>query len=241
MIDPLERWRELRREARLRRPADLRRAPYTQDPAELDGVDVAIVGAPTDDLVSDRPGTRFGAARDPRGQLPARARTSRPRSTRSPSCGSSTSATRPSCPPTRRARTRDRGDGRRRCSPPARSRSSSAATTRSPSPTSAPARPRTARVGLVHFDTHTDTGTRGLRRRGLARHADVPARRGRGGRPRALRADRPARLLARRGRVRVAGASAGSRASSCTTSARLGIEEVVEQDARRSSATARCS
>jgi agmatinase len=26
----------------------------------LDGVDVAIVGAPTDDLVSDRPGTRFG-------------------------------------------------------------------------------------------------------------------------------------------------------------------------------------
>ena len=34
--------------------------PYTQDPAELDGVDVAIVGAPTDDLVSDRPGARFG-------------------------------------------------------------------------------------------------------------------------------------------------------------------------------------
>ena len=34
--------------------------PYTQDPAELAGADVAIVGAPTDDLVSDRPGTRFG-------------------------------------------------------------------------------------------------------------------------------------------------------------------------------------
>jgi agmatinase len=34
--------------------------PYTQDPAELAGVDVAVVGAPTDDLVSDRPGTRFG-------------------------------------------------------------------------------------------------------------------------------------------------------------------------------------
>ena len=33
-------------------------------------------------------------------------------------------------------------------------------------------------VGLVHFDTHTDTGTRGLRRRGLARDADVPPRRG---------------------------------------------------------------
>ena len=34
--------------------------PYTQDAAELAGVDVAIIGAPTDDLVSDRPGTRFG-------------------------------------------------------------------------------------------------------------------------------------------------------------------------------------
>ena len=34
--------------------------PYTQDAAHLAGVDVAIVGAPTDDLVSDRPGTRFG-------------------------------------------------------------------------------------------------------------------------------------------------------------------------------------
>ena len=38
-------------------------------------------------------------------------------------------------------------------------RSSSAATTRSRSRTSAPARRRTAPVGLVHFDTHTDTGT----------------------------------------------------------------------------------
>jgi agmatinase len=34
--------------------------PYTEDPAELAGADVAIVGAPTDDLVSDRPGARFG-------------------------------------------------------------------------------------------------------------------------------------------------------------------------------------
>src|SRR5512145_2114994 len=34
--------------------------PYTQDAAELAGVDVAIVGAPMDDLVSDRPGARFG-------------------------------------------------------------------------------------------------------------------------------------------------------------------------------------
>jgi agmatinase len=34
--------------------------PYTEDPHELAGADVAIVGAPTDDLVSDRPGTRYG-------------------------------------------------------------------------------------------------------------------------------------------------------------------------------------
>src|SRR5215475_8605544 len=34
--------------------------PLVQEPEDLDGVDVAIVGAPTDDLVSDRPGTRFG-------------------------------------------------------------------------------------------------------------------------------------------------------------------------------------
>jgi agmatinase len=34
-------------------------APYTEDAAELDGADVAVIGAPMDDLVSDRPGTRF--------------------------------------------------------------------------------------------------------------------------------------------------------------------------------------
>jgi agmatinase len=34
--------------------------PYTEDSQELRPGDVAIVGAPFDDLVSDRPGTRFG-------------------------------------------------------------------------------------------------------------------------------------------------------------------------------------
>ena len=34
-------------------------SPYTEDPAELAGFDAAIVGAPMDELVSDRPGTRF--------------------------------------------------------------------------------------------------------------------------------------------------------------------------------------
>jgi agmatinase len=62
MIDPLERWRELGLPDKPDYAGLLTYAgmPYTQDPAALAGVDVAIVGAPTDDLVSDRPGTRFG-------------------------------------------------------------------------------------------------------------------------------------------------------------------------------------
>src|SRR5215218_6988411 len=61
MIEPLERWRALGLPGKPDYAGLLTfgGAPYTQDAAELDGVDVAIVGAPTDDLVSDRPGTRF--------------------------------------------------------------------------------------------------------------------------------------------------------------------------------------
>jgi len=61
VIDPTERWPRRHEEkpdyAGLLTYGAL---PYTQDPAHLEGVDVAVVGAPTDDLVSDRPGTRFG-------------------------------------------------------------------------------------------------------------------------------------------------------------------------------------
>jgi len=62
VIDPLERWRELGLPDKPDYAGLLTYAglPYTQDPAELEGVDVAIVGAPMDDLTSDRPGTRFG-------------------------------------------------------------------------------------------------------------------------------------------------------------------------------------
>ena len=60
MIDPLERWREYGEKPDYAGLLTFGALPYTQDPAELEGVDVAIVGAPTDDLVSDRPGTRFG-------------------------------------------------------------------------------------------------------------------------------------------------------------------------------------
>ena len=59
MIDPLTRWGGVEKPdyAGLLTFGGL---PYTEDPDELAGVDVAIVGAPTDDLVSDRPGTRYG-------------------------------------------------------------------------------------------------------------------------------------------------------------------------------------
>jgi agmatinase len=60
MIDPLERWRDHGEKPDYAGLLTFGGVPYTQDPNLLDGVDVAIVGAPTDDLVSDRPGTRFG-------------------------------------------------------------------------------------------------------------------------------------------------------------------------------------
>lgn len=40
--------------------ATFQKVPLVLDPVELEGVDVAIVGAPMDDMVSHRPGTRFG-------------------------------------------------------------------------------------------------------------------------------------------------------------------------------------
>jgi agmatinase len=62
VIDPVERWRALGLADKPDYAGLLTFAgmPYTQDPTELAGVDVAVVGAPTDDLVSDRPGARFG-------------------------------------------------------------------------------------------------------------------------------------------------------------------------------------
>jgi agmatinase len=63
LIDPVARWREAYGHDDKPDYAGLLTfggAPYTQDASELAGVDVAIVGAPMDDLVSDRPGARFG-------------------------------------------------------------------------------------------------------------------------------------------------------------------------------------
>jgi agmatinase len=60
MIDPLERWRDYGDKPDYAGLLTFGTLPWTEDPSELEGVDVAVVGAPTDDLVSDRPGTRFG-------------------------------------------------------------------------------------------------------------------------------------------------------------------------------------
>jgi agmatinase len=60
VIDPLERWKQYGEKPDFAGPLSYGGAPLTQDPALLAGFDIAIVGAPTDDLVSDRPGARFG-------------------------------------------------------------------------------------------------------------------------------------------------------------------------------------
>ena len=59
MLDPAARWGPFGKPdyAGLLTYAGI---PWTEDPADLADVDAAIVGAPTDDLVSDRPGARFG-------------------------------------------------------------------------------------------------------------------------------------------------------------------------------------
>jgi agmatinase len=59
MIDPLERWAQYGEKPDYAGLLTFSGMPCTQDPAELEGFDVAIVGAPMDDLVSDRPGARL--------------------------------------------------------------------------------------------------------------------------------------------------------------------------------------
>jgi agmatinase len=59
LIDPLERWAQYGEKPDYAGLLTFGGVPYTQDPAELEGFDVAIVGAPMDDLVSDRPGARL--------------------------------------------------------------------------------------------------------------------------------------------------------------------------------------
>lgn len=60
LIDPMRRWEQYGEKPDFAGLLTFSGLPYTEDPADLEGVDLAIVGAPTDDLVSDRPGTRYG-------------------------------------------------------------------------------------------------------------------------------------------------------------------------------------
>lgn len=59
MVDPLQRWTAYGEKPDYAGPLSFSGVPYTQNPVDLQDADVAIVGAPMDDLVSDRPGTRF--------------------------------------------------------------------------------------------------------------------------------------------------------------------------------------
>jgi agmatinase len=59
MLDPMQRWRQYGEKPDYAGPLTYGGVPCTQDPDELAGFDVAIVGAPMDELVSDRSGARF--------------------------------------------------------------------------------------------------------------------------------------------------------------------------------------
>jgi agmatinase len=59
VLDPLRRWSGIGEKPDYAGPLSYGGVPYTQDSSDLEGADVVIVGAPTDELVSDRPGTRF--------------------------------------------------------------------------------------------------------------------------------------------------------------------------------------
>lgn len=158
MIDPLQRWREHGEKPDFAGPVSFGGAPYTQDASLLAGFDVAIVGAPTDDLVSDRPGARFG-----------------PRAIRSASCppGPHLEA---GVDAFAELRVVDYGDAAVLPADPVRTHAAIEATVGEvvdaglvpivlggdhsiAEPDIRACATRHGKLGLVHFDTHTDTGT----------------------------------------------------------------------------------
>ncbi len=60
MLDPMRRWAQYGEKPDYAGLLTFSGVPYTEDAAELAGADVAIIGAPMDDLTSDAPGARFG-------------------------------------------------------------------------------------------------------------------------------------------------------------------------------------
>jgi agmatinase len=59
VIDPQKRWLQYGEKPDYAGLLTFAGMPYTEEAAELAGFDVAVVGAPMDDLVSDRPGARL--------------------------------------------------------------------------------------------------------------------------------------------------------------------------------------
>jgi agmatinase len=159
MIDPLERWARYGEKPDYAGLLTFGGAPYTQDPAELAGVDAAIVGAPMDELVSDRPGARFA-----------------PRAIRAASCppGPHLEA---KVDAFAALRVVDFGDAPVLPADPARSHAAIEATVGEviaagalpvvlggdhsvSEPTVRACAAAHGAVGVVHFDTHTDTGAK---------------------------------------------------------------------------------
>jgi agmatinase len=60
MLDPQRRWRHVGEKPDYAGLASFCGVPYTEDPEDLPGADAVIVGAPLDELVCERPGTRLG-------------------------------------------------------------------------------------------------------------------------------------------------------------------------------------
>jgi agmatinase len=60
MLDPQRRWAHVGEKPDYAGLLSFCGLPYTEDRTDLEQVDVAIVGAPLDELVSERPGTRLG-------------------------------------------------------------------------------------------------------------------------------------------------------------------------------------
>jgi agmatinase len=60
VIDPQARWRKYGEKPDYAGLLTFGGLPYTESEQELQGLDVVVIGAPMDDLVSNRPGARFG-------------------------------------------------------------------------------------------------------------------------------------------------------------------------------------
>lgn len=159
MIDPLERWREFGEKPDYAGLLTFAGLPYTEDPDELEGADAVILGAPIDELTSDRPGTRLG-----------------PRAIRAASCPPGPHMETGVDALREALRVIDFGDAPITPADPARSHQAIERTVglildagavpvilggdhSIAEPDIRACAAKHGPVGLVHFDTHTDTGT----------------------------------------------------------------------------------